>query len=56
MSLKKLVGLLLVALFLFFMIQSPADAAQVVRSAGESLGDLFGALAHGFSKFLSSLF
>nr|MBA2601507.1 hypothetical protein [Actinomycetota bacterium] len=56
MSLKKLVGLLLVAFFLFFLVQSPANAAQVVKSAGESLGDFFGAFAEEFSKFLSQLF
>lgn len=56
MSLKKLVGLLLVAFFVFFMVQSPANAADVVKSAGQSLGDFFGAFAESFSEFLSQLF
>jgi hypothetical protein len=56
MSLKKLVGLLLVAFFVFFMVQSPANAAEVVKSAGESLGDFFGAFAESFSEFLTQLF
>ncbi len=56
MNVKKIVGLLLVGFFIFFMIQSPAEAADVVKTAGQSLGDILGAMANAFSDFLSSLF
>jgi hypothetical protein len=56
MSLKKIVGLLLVAFFIFFIVQSPGEAADVVRTTGQSLGDVFSATASAFSDFLSDLF
>lgn len=56
MSLKKIVGLLLVGFFIFFMIQSPAEAARVVKTAGDSLGDILGSMADAFADFLSKLF
>jgi hypothetical protein len=56
MSLKRLLTFLLVGFFLFFMVQAPADAARVVQTAGEGLGDVLSSLAHGFTKFLRSMF
>ena len=56
MSLKKIVGWLLIAFFVFFMVQSPSEAADVVRTTGQSVGDVFSATASAFSDFLTDLF
>ncbi|CAN5748855.1 hypothetical protein BH20ACT23_BH20ACT23_10160 [soil metagenome] len=56
MSLKKIAGLLLLGFFVFFMVQSPSEAADVVRTTGQSLGDVLSATANAFSDFLSDLF
>jgi hypothetical protein len=56
MSLKKIAGLLLVGFFIFFIIQSPGEAARVVRATGDNLGDILGSMANSFSDFLSQLF
>jgi hypothetical protein len=56
MNLKKIAGLLLLGFFVFFMVQSPSDAADVVRTTGQSLGDVLSATANAFSDFLSDLF
>ena len=54
--LKKIIGWLLIAFFVFFMVQSPSDAADVVRTTGQSVGDVFSATANAFSDFLTDLF
>ena len=56
MNLKKIAGLLLLGFFVFFMVQSPSDAADVVRTTGQSLGDVLSATANAFSDFLTDLF
>ena len=53
---KKLAGWLLLGFFVFFMVQSPAEAADVVRTTGESVGDVLSATANAFSDFLTNLF
>jgi hypothetical protein len=55
MSFKRLLWLLLLAFMLFFVVQSPAQAAEVVRSTGQALGDWLGTLAEALSRFVKSL-
>jgi large-conductance mechanosensitive channel len=50
-NLKKVVTWLVVAFVLFFVIQAPEQSAQLVRSAGEALGDAATSLA----QFVGSL-
>ncbi len=45
MSLKKVVTWLVVAFALFYVIQAPESSAQLVRNAGEALGDAASSLA-----------
>jgi len=56
MSLKKIAWWLLLGFFVFFMVQSPGEAADVVRTTGQSVGDVLSATANAFSDFLSNLF
>ncbi|MGH2774996.1 MAG: hypothetical protein ACRDJT_06135 [Actinomycetota bacterium] len=56
MSLKKIGGLLLVGFFVFYMVQSPSEAANVVKTTGQSLGEVLSATANAFSDFLTNLF
>jgi hypothetical protein len=44
-SLKKVVTWLVVAFALFYVIQAPESSAQLVRNAGEALGDAASSLA-----------
>jgi hypothetical protein len=44
-SLKKVVAWLVVAFVLFYVIQAPEQSAQMVRNAGEALGDAASSLA-----------
>jgi hypothetical protein len=55
MSLKRILGLLTIAFLLFFVVQSPAEAAEVVKVTGETLGDWLAAIAQSLSKFIKSL-
>jgi hypothetical protein len=55
MTLKKLLWFALLAFFIFFVVQSPGEAARVVRVTGETLGDWFGAIFQSFTRFLSNL-
>jgi large-conductance mechanosensitive channel len=50
-NLKKVVTWLVVAFVVFYVIQAPDQSAQVVRNAGQALGDAASSLAH----FLKSL-
>ena len=43
--LKKVLGWLLVAFVIFYIIQRPEDAATIVRSAGSALADAATSLA-----------
>lgn len=52
---KKLVGLLVLAFAVFFIVQFPTDAADMVRSTFEGTRDLLGAAAESFSTFLQQL-
>lgn len=56
MSLKKIAGWLLLGFFVFFMVQSPSEAADVVRTTGQSLGDVLSATANAFADFMTNLF
>ena len=51
MNLKKVVTWLVVAFGVFYVIQAPEQSAQLVRSAGEALGDAASSLA----QFVGSL-
>ena len=51
MSLKKIVAWLVVAFVVFYVIQAPEQSAQLVRNAGQALGDAASSLA----QFVGSL-
>ena len=51
MNLKKVVTWLVVAFVVFYIIQAPENSAEIVRSAGEALGDAADSLA----SFVGSL-
>ena len=44
-NLKKVVAWLVVAFVLFYVIQAPEQSAEMVRNAGEALGDAATSLA-----------
>ena len=45
MNLKKVVTWLVVAFVVFYVIQAPEQSAQLVKNAGEALGDAAASLA-----------
>ncbi len=51
MNLKKVVAWLLVAFVVFYVIQAPEESAQIVKNAGQALGDA----ASSLSTFVGSL-
>ena len=51
MNLKKVITWLIVAFVVFYVIQAPERSAEIVKSAGETLGDAASSLA----EFLQSL-
>lgn len=55
MSLKRLALYLGVAFLVVFVIQSPSEAAKVVKAAGESASEWFSVASSAFAKFLRSL-
>jgi hypothetical protein len=55
MRVKKLLVLSLVAFAVFFVIQSPAEAARLVKVTGESAGDWLEVAAKALTKFLRTL-
>jgi hypothetical protein len=55
MSLKKAAFYLLIAFGVFFVVQSPAEAARIVKSTGENAGEWFQTAAQAFTSFVSSL-
>lgn len=55
MSLKRVLTLGAVAFGIFFLVQSPAEAARLVKITGEHAGEWFGQAAESFSKFLRTL-
>ena len=46
LSLKKVVTWLVVAFIVFYVIQAPEQSAQIVKNAGEALGDAASSLAN----------
>ena len=51
MSLKKVLVWLAIAFVVFYVIQQPESSAQMVKNAGEALGDA----ASSIAAFVSSL-
>jgi large-conductance mechanosensitive channel len=51
LSLKKVVAWLIVAFVVFYVIQAPEQSAQIVKNAGNALGDA----ASSFADFIGSL-
>ena len=51
MSVTKLVAWLVIAFALFYVIQAPEASAELVKSAGNALGNA----AQSFAEFLGSL-
>ena len=49
---KKLMGGVLIAFLLFYLLTQPQNAAEVVRGAGNVVGDAFNAVI----AFISALF
>jgi large-conductance mechanosensitive channel len=50
-SLKKVVAWLIVAFVVFYVIQAPEQSAQIVKNAGNALGDA----ASSFADFIGNL-
>jgi len=50
-NLKKVVTWLVVAFIIFYVIQAPEQSAQMVKNAGQALGDA----AHSLANFVGSL-
>ena len=51
MNLKKVLTWVIIAFLVFYVIQAPEKSAEIVKSAGETLGDA----ASSLGEFLSSL-
>ncbi len=45
MNLKKIITWLVVAFVIFYVIQAPEASAQIVKNAGQALGDAASSLA-----------
>jgi large-conductance mechanosensitive channel len=50
-NLKKVLTWLVIAFVVFYIIQAPENSAEIVRTAGEALGDA----ASSFAAFVGSL-
>jgi len=50
-NLKKVITWLIVAFIVFYIVQAPESAAQVVKNAGQALGNA----ASSFADFVGSL-
>ncbi len=46
---------LFIAFAVFFLVQSPNEAAQLVKVTGEAAGEWFGTAAQSLSQFVKSL-
>jgi hypothetical protein len=55
MNLKRLMSLALVAFLIFFIVQSPNEAARVIKVTGETMGSWLSEIADSLTRFLSSL-
>ena len=51
MNLKKIVAWLVVAFVVFYVIQAPEQSAQIVKNAGQALGNA----ASSFADFVGNL-
>jgi hypothetical protein len=47
--------LLLIAFAVFFIVESPTEAAKLVRQTGETAGEWVATAADSFSQFLKTL-
>jgi hypothetical protein len=56
MNVRKMALYLCIAFAVFFVIQSPREAAAIVRATGENAGEWFTTAAQAFTRFLQSLF
>ena len=52
MNLKKVITWLIVAFVVFYVIQAPERSAEIVKSAGETLGDAASSLADFFESLI----
>jgi hypothetical protein len=55
MNLRRLMSLAVIAFLIFFIVQSPNEAARVVKVTGETMGSWLSEIANSLSRFLSSL-
>lgn len=55
MTLKKLAFYAAVALAVGFLVQSPGEAARVVKVTGTSAGEMLSTAADAFGEFIRSL-
>jgi hypothetical protein len=55
MSLKKVMLLLLGAFAIFYIVNSPSEAAHFVKTAGENVGRWLETGAHSMAEFLEAL-
>jgi large-conductance mechanosensitive channel len=51
-NLKKVITWLIVAFVVFYVIQAPERSAEIVKSAGETLGDAAASLADFFESLI----
>ncbi len=52
MNLKKIIGLLLIAFVIFYVLSFPEQSSQIIRSTVSALGDAAG----NFATFVQSIF
>ena len=55
MALKRLALYLVIAFLVVFIVQSPNEAAKVVKAAGENASEWFSTASDAFARFLKSL-
>ncbi|SEO71722.1 hypothetical protein [Trujillonella endophytica] len=52
MNLKKILTWVIVAFLVFYVIQAPERSAEIVKSAGETLGDAAASIADFFESLI----
>ena len=55
MNLKRLLFLSAIAFAIFFIVNSPNEAAKLVKETGRNAGDWFETAADSLSQFLKTL-
>jgi len=55
MSLKRLLWFGVLAFGLFFLVESPVEAARLVKVTGEGAGEWLAEVAESMSKFVKNL-